>query len=200
MQWKVCYSTRDKIEHRLSQALQTRIRVALLLPVLKPETHLQLLNPKVQPLPGTSSGDEAKKLLISTMEGLELGLEHKAAMKNALRDYREGVACLRAEMAMAQLALCVGPGAVGPFPDPIAGTLPGTMASRMQTSLFTTESASILKQMPYRMVHLYMQLAAAVLEPLSAVQNAKLILGCRPYLPDYLQLCEIISSSGDSSS
>jgi hypothetical protein len=172
------------------------MRVALLFPLLNPEAHLQLLNQKVQPLPGTSSGDAAKKLLVSVMQDLQLKPEHKSAMINALRDYREGVACLRAEMAMAQLSLCVGPGAIGPFPDPVAGTMPGQMASRAEASLSTSERASILKQMPYRMVHLYMQMAAAVLEPLSAVQHAKLILGCRPFLPDYLQMSDIVSSGG----
>jgi hypothetical protein len=133
-------------------------------------------------------------VLSDVLEDLQLEKEHKTAMVNALRDYREGVACLRAEMAMAQLALCVGPGAIGPFPDAASGTLPGQMGTRAQTSISTSESASVLKQMPYRMVQLYMQLTAAVLEPLSAVQHAKLLLGCRPALPDYLVLTELIAN------
>jgi hypothetical protein len=89
-------------------------------------------------------------------------------------------------MAMAQLALCVGPGAL-PFPAD-----PGLMSTRAQTSIRTSEKASILKEMPHRVVRLYTELAAAVLEPLSAVQNAKLLLGCRPALPDYLVLCDLV--------
>jgi hypothetical protein len=195
-EWNVCLSSREKIELRLAKALGIRIRVALLFPLLNPEAHLQLLEHKVQPQPGTSSGEAAREMLSSVLEDLQLEPEQKAAMINALRDYREGVACLRAEMAMAQLKLCVGPGAMGPFPDPEKGTMPGLMSTRAETSISTSESASILGQMPYRMVRLYTELAAAVLEPLSAVQNAKLLLGCRPALPDYLVLCDLVSQSG----
>ncbi|KAH7623981.1 hypothetical protein Ndes2526B_g01234 [Nannochloris sp. 'desiccata'] len=194
-EWNVCYSSREKIERRLLNALQTRIRVALAFPLLNPEAHLNLLNDRVQPVSGTASSGAAKKLLLSVIEGLQLESKHKAVMINALKDYQGGVACLRAEMAMAQLALCVGPGAMGPFPDPEKGIVPGQMATRAERSISTSKSASILKQMPYRMVYQYVQLAAAVIEPLSGVQYAKLLLGCRPHLPDYIQLVELISTS-----
>lgn len=170
--------------------------MSLLFPLLNPEAHLHFLSDKVQPVPGTASGDAAKELLLSVMEGLQLESKHKTVMINALKEYKGGVACLRAEMAMAQVALCFNPGALGPFFDPAKSIVPEQIASRAQRSISTSESAAILKQMPYRMVHQYVELTEAVIEALSAVQYAKLLLGCRPHLPDYIQLVELISSSG----
>ena len=67
------------------------------------------------------------------------------------------------------------------------------MSTRAQGALACKESAVIIRKVPYKLVHAYAKLANAVLTPLSTVQNAKLILECRPYLPDHVQLCSIVS-------
>lgn len=193
--WAVCLSGRDRLEKSMASALLYRRRVAVFLSLYAPESHIALIK-NVQPPPGNGIGDVAYQLLVSVVDGLDLSPEQINDINMALVEYRQAVSCVRTEMALAQLALCMTPGAVPPVEHELmgpSGGVPGVMCTRAQGFLASKESAVILRRVPYKLVHAYARLANAVLTPLSTVQNAKLILECKPYLPDHVQLCEIVN-------
>lgn len=195
-EWTVCLSSRDRLEKCMASALMYRRRAAVFLSMYAPESHIALMK-NIQPARGNDNGigDAAYQLLVSVVDGLDLSPKQVSEIERARREYQQAVACVRTEMALAQLALCMTPGATPPAEHELrapSGGVPGVMSTRAQGLLACRESAVILDRVPYKLVHAYARLANAVLTPLSTVQNAKLILECRPYLPDHVQLCEIV--------
>ena len=54
----------------------------------------------------------------------------------------------------------------------------------------STGPAAVLAQLPKQTMVAYGHLCIGICGELSPVQHAKLLLTCRPYLPDYIQLCQ----------
>ena len=211
-EWEVNYSSRGKLETSLAAALDIRRRGVVAMSRVNPDAHLKLLD-RLQPPPGSPEGDHAHSMLMKLVLTLQLAPEQIEEIEISRKQYLHDVSTIQVDMAEAQRQLVCSNGssssstststvtAVGGSSNstaPVVGdstsverSVPTSMVSTAVNTLATAQSASILAQLPYRMGHAYAKLAVSVLKPMTAVQNARLTLGCLPYLPD--QLCEVLS-------
>jgi hypothetical protein len=193
-EWNVCYSSRENIELRLKGSLRTRIKLTVLFPLVNPSAILRITKARAAPPPGSAAGDAARKRIAVVLEGLQLDLKQKEGVVAAFKEFRANVACLRAEIAMAQLALCTGLSSIiGNDSE-----LPGQTIVRVEKALSVAESTSVLEHMPIRMLMAYTNLAESILGHFTTIQHATLLLGCMPHLPDYIAVAELMLEEMES--
>jgi hypothetical protein len=183
--WTAGAGSRDELEQRMQGALLARIHVARALPKI-PEKHL-VLTKALPPPPGSPAGDAAHRALAALILELSLTPRQRLVMAEALKEYQATVEALQAEAAAAVVTLRGGAPAEAAVVEPL-----GYTARRILT---TTHAVEVLQCLPQRMLGAYTRLAGAAFSPLSCVQAVRLLLGCRPWLPDHVQVVQLATTS-----
>lgn len=183
--WVAGTGSRDDLERRMQGALMTRLHVSKELPKI-PDKHL-VLTKALPPPPGSPAGDAAQRALAALIPELSLTSNQRLAMADALREYQASVEALQAEASMAMVTLRGGAAGEAAAAEPL-----GHKARRILT---TAEAMEVLDLLPQRMLRAYSHLASAALSPLTCVQAVRLLLGCRPWLPDHVQVAKLAGFS-----
>jgi len=62
----------------------------------------------------------------------------------------------------------------------------------MQDYTDLAAAVEVFQSYPHRLVAAYTSMTLEIAKELTAVQYARLLLSCRPFLPDYIELCSAL--------